>query len=127
MGTVEARCGEGWEGGGRKRRVEGHMEQEKEGRGKERRTGTGWRGPSLLPSLEKGVSGHTRRYTQLPLGEQELMHSLGLDMSMQMGKRVPACACVFVLGHPAPCERGAFSAFCIMSQDTRRHTHRTLI
>lgn len=32
----------------------------------------------LLPSLEKGVSGHT----QLPLEEQELMHSLGLDMSV---------------------------------------------
>ena len=26
MTTVEARCREGWEGGGRRRRVEGHME-----------------------------------------------------------------------------------------------------
>lgn len=38
-----------------------------------------------------------------------------------------ACPCVFVREHPAPSERGAFSAFCIMSQDTHRHTHRTLI
>lgn len=55
---------------------------------------------SLLPSLEEGVSGHTRRHTQLPLGEPELVRSPGLDVSRETGKCVPAYVCVFVRVHP---------------------------
>lgn len=38
-----------------------------------------------------------------------------------MGKRVlhvPVCSCVYILHRVQPAKRGAFSAFCVRSQDT---------